>query len=243
MSIWDKIQEFVNAKENNIHAKKHDTSRYAFIDTEIGVDDHRIHDIGAIRYDGAIYRGASKTELFSFLKNIDYICGHNITQHDAKYLIKDENIHWQLVDTLYISPLLFPERPYHKLLKDEKLIVDELNNPVNDCQKARDLLMDEITHWRLLPDEKRNILITLLHKEKEFTGFLEIAEGNDLRAIEHTHLCDLIKNCYQNKICNNADLDILIKKYPIELSYALSLIDTTDHRSITPSWVLKNYPN
>ena len=243
MSIWDKIQEFVNVKENNIHAKKRDTSRYAFIDTEIGVDDHRIHDIGAIRYDGAIYRGGSKTELFSFLKNTDYICGHNIIQHDAKYLIKDENIHWQLVDTLYISPLLFPERPYHKLLKDEKLIVDELNNPVNDCQKAHDLLMDEITHWRLLPDEKRNILITLLHKEKEFTGFLEIAEGNDLRAIEHTHLCDLIKKCYQNKICNNADLDILIKKYPIELSYALSLIDTTDHRSITPSWVLKNYPN
>ena len=95
MSIWDKIQEFVNVKENNIHAKKRDTSRYAFIDTEIGVDDHRIHDIGAIRYDGAIYRGASKTELFSFLKNIDYICGHNIIQHDAKYLIKDENIHWQ----------------------------------------------------------------------------------------------------------------------------------------------------
>ena len=149
----------------------------------------------------------------------------------------------QLVDTLYISPLLFPERPYHKLLKDEKLIVDELNNPVNDCQKARDLLMDEITHWRLLPEEKRNILITLLHKEKEFTGFLEIAEENDLRAIEHTHLCDLIKKCYQDKICNNADLDILIKKYPIELSYALSLIDTIDHRSITPSWVLKNYPN
>lgn len=93
MSIWDKIQELVNVKENNIHAKKRDTSRYAFIDTEIGVDDHKIHDIGAIRHDGTIYRGASKTELFSFLKNIDYICGHNIIQHDAKYLIKDENIH------------------------------------------------------------------------------------------------------------------------------------------------------
>lgn len=243
MSIWDKIQELIITKDSNIHDKKRDTSHYAFIDTEIGINDHKIHDIGAIRYDGATYHGTSKTELFSFLKNIDYICGHNIIQHDAKYLIKEENTHWQLVDTLYISPLLFPERPYHKLLKDEKLIVDELNNPVNDCQKARDLLMDEITHWRLLPKEKRSILITLLHKEKEFAGFFEIAEESDLRAIEHTHLCVLIKKCYENKICNNADLDTLINTHPIELSYALSLIDTTDHRSITPSWVLKNFPN
>ena len=243
MSIWDKIQDLVNKKENSIHAQKRDISCYAFIDTEVGVHDHKIHDIGAIRYDGAIYRGASRTELFSFLKNIDYLCGHNIIQHDAKYLIKDENRHWQLVDTLYISPLLFPERPYHKLLKDEKLIVDELNNPINDCQKVRDLLMDEIAHWRLLSEGKRNIFTSLLHKEKEFAGFLEIVEENNLQEIDHIHLCELIKTCYQSKICSNADLNTLIKTHPIELSYALALIDTTDHRSITPSWVLKNYPN
>ena len=243
MSIWDKIQDLVNKKENSIHAQKRDISCYAFIDTEVGVHDHKIHDIGAIRYDGAIYRGASRTELFSFLKNVDYLCGHNIIQHDAKYLIKDENRHWQLVDTLYISPLLFPERPYHKLLKDEKLIVDELNNPINDCQKVRDLLMDEIAHWRLLSEGKRNIFTSLLHKEKEFAGFFEIVEENNLQEIDHIHLCELIKTCYQSKICSNADLNTLIKTHPIELSYALALIDTTDHRSITPSWVLKNYPN
>ena len=42
-----------------------------------------------------------------------------------------------LVDTLYISPLLFPERPYHRLVKDDKLVSDQMNNPVNDCEKAR----------------------------------------------------------------------------------------------------------
>ena len=61
MSIWDKIQDLVNKKENSIHAQKRDISRYAFIDAEVGVHDHKIHDIGAIRYDGAIYRGASRT--------------------------------------------------------------------------------------------------------------------------------------------------------------------------------------
>ena len=37
-----------------------------------------------------------------------------------------------LVDTLCWSSLLFPERPYHALLKDDKLLRDELNNPVSD---------------------------------------------------------------------------------------------------------------
>ena len=31
-----------------------------------------------------------------------------------------------LVDTLHWSPLLFPERPYHSLLKDDKLQQDDL---------------------------------------------------------------------------------------------------------------------
>ena len=33
---------------------------YAIVDVEIGLTDHRIHDIGALRYDGAIFHKASK---------------------------------------------------------------------------------------------------------------------------------------------------------------------------------------
>ena len=82
--------------------------------------------------------------LFVFLNDINYICGHNIIHHDAKYLFTDKTCHWILVDTLYISPLLFPERPFHRLLKDDKLMSEQINNPVNDCEKAKDLLLDEI---------------------------------------------------------------------------------------------------
>ena len=78
---------------------------------------------------------------------MEYLCGHNIIHHDAKYLFEDQPISWRLVDTLYLSPLLFPERPYHRLVKDDKLVSDQMNNPVNDCEKARDLLLDEIERW------------------------------------------------------------------------------------------------
>ena len=48
------------------------------------------------------------------------------------------------IDTLSLSPLLFPSKPYHALVKDDKLQVDELNNPLNDAIKARDLFFDEL---------------------------------------------------------------------------------------------------
>lgn len=102
---------------------------YAIVDVEIGLTDHRIHDIGALRYDGAIFHKASKEELLPFLERVEYLCGHNIIHHDAKYLFEDRQIPWRLVDTLYLSPLLFPERPYHRLVKDDKLLSDQMNNP------------------------------------------------------------------------------------------------------------------
>ena len=82
--------------------------RYAVVDVEIGLTDHRIHDIGALRYDGAIFHKATKEELLPFLERVEYLCGHNIIHHDAKYLFEDQPIPWRLVDTLYLSPLLFP---------------------------------------------------------------------------------------------------------------------------------------
>ena len=177
-----------------------------------------------------------------FLDKIDYLCGHNIIRHDAKYLFGDGQQKWQFVDTLFVSPLLFPERPYHKLLKDEKLQTEELNNPVNDCQKARDLLMDEMTAWRRLPQEKQTIYAALLRDKTEFSGFVEFVEDKGTDDLTDETLSELIRKNFKGKICGNSDIRALTSSRPIELAYALALIDTSDHRSITPSWVLKNYP-
>ena len=211
---------------------------WAVVDVEVGVSDHRIHDIGALRDDGAVYHGHSKEELAVFLHDVYYVCGHNIIHHDAKYLFADTERKVALVDTLYMSPLLFPERPYHRLLKDDKLVSEQMNNPVNDCEKARDLLMDEIACWQTLTDRKRRILATLLHGKEEFQGFLSMV-GAEPASV---NLSALIWNEYKGRICQYADIAAVIEQFPVELAYALSLIDTTDVRSITPGWVLHNYP-
>ena len=72
---------------------------YAIVDVEVGLKDKRIHDIGAVRSDGAIYHHVSKQGLVDFISGVEYICGHNIIHHDAKYLFGDEQRRWQLVDT------------------------------------------------------------------------------------------------------------------------------------------------
>lgn len=65
MAIWDIFT-------------RNKTSRYAIVDVEVGLKDHKIHDIGAFRQDGATFHKASKEELFEFLHDTDYLCGHNI---------------------------------------------------------------------------------------------------------------------------------------------------------------------
>ena len=244
MSIWSKIKEFMDADGRNSTINKeeshnsYDSSRYAIIDVEVGLKDYKIHDIGALRYDNAIFHNASKKEFYDFINNVDYLCGHNIIHHDIKYLFGSEQHRWLLVDTLYMSPLLFPECPYHKLVKDDKLINEQMNNPVNDCQKAKELLWDEIARWHSLPYDKRKIFASLLKGQKEFDGFLNMVNFDEVAS----NLPELIKQVYYGKICDHADLSSIIHQHPCALAYALALIDTTDFRSITPGWVLHNYP-
>ena len=244
MSIWRKL--IGNKKtddRNNIIGDKTTSApcsahNYAIVDVEVGLKDHKIHDIGALKHDDMTFHKTSKEELFIFLNNVDYICGHNIINHDAKYLFTDHICRWILVDTLYISPLLFPEHPYHRLVKDDKLISEQMNNPVNDCKKAKDLLQDEIACWYSLPKEKRIIFASLLKNKKEFEGFLSMVNAEYI----NKGLPELINEFYTGKICQHTDLDMLINQYPCELAYALALIDTTDYRSVTPGWVLYNFP-
>lgn len=244
MSIWSKLIGIKKTEDsNNIIGSKttsvpRSAQNYAIVDIEVGLKDRKIHDIGALKHDDTTFHKTSKEELFIFLNDIDYICGHNIIHHDAKYLFTNKTCRWILVDTLYVSPLLFPERPYHRLVKDDKLISEQINNPVNDCKKAKDLLLDEIAHWNSLPEEKRTLFASLLKDKKEFEGFLSMVSAKYI----HEGIPELIKKLYTGKICHHADLDMLIEQYPCGLAYALALIETTDYRSITPGWVLYNYP-
>ncbi|MHB1484264.1 MAG: RecQ family ATP-dependent DNA helicase [Saccharofermentanales bacterium] len=213
-----------------------------FIDLETDAKSGKILDIGGIKESGSTFHSNSIFEFTKFLNGSDFICGHNIINHDLKYLgnvisaaeVKDSGF----IDTLFLSPMLFPTKPYHKLLKDDKLQTDELNNPLNDSIKARDLFFDEITAFKKLDNAMKRIYLFLLRDQQGFQPFFEFVRfGSEAPSVESD-----IREQFHLKICENANLPLLISNHPIELAYCLALINANNRYSITPPWVLKNFP-
>lgn len=221
-----------------------------FIDLEVGVSDNRIHDIGAVSSNGTFLHTAQSHELIDFLKDAKFIGGHNIIHHDLTYLSPILNKRTDLlpIDTLFLSPLLFPRRPYHALLKDDKLQTDELNNPINDCKKAMALFDDEVTAFEQLPGQMQEIFYYLLRNAIEFKGFFEFIHYTPSN-FANKGIFGLfrkkdfgIREFFNGRICSNADLESIISQNPVELAYALALIHAGDSLSIIPPWTLKRYP-
>ncbi|MBL7968700.1 MAG: RecQ family ATP-dependent DNA helicase [Prolixibacteraceae bacterium] len=217
-------------------------SSIAFIDTEIDPNNRKIQKIGSIMADGSSFHSSSVVDFVDFIKGTRFICGHNIINHDIKYIqnaIRDAGINpTNLIDTLYFSPLLFPTKPYHALLKDDKLQTDDINNPLNDSIKARDLFYDEVAAFHQLDELLKQIFYLLLNDKREFSAFFDFIDYR----ITTINPESLIRRIFNNEICEYADLPKLISQHPVELAYCLSLIACKNRYSITPRWVLKNYP-
>ncbi len=211
----------------------------AFIDTEVNPQSKKAQDYGAVRDDAAALHTHNKDEFLAFVEPCSAICGHNIIGFDLKHTpINGNHI---FIDTLYLSPLLFPNRPYHRLVKDDKLQVDEFNNPVNDAMKARDLFFDEVEAWKRLPQSRRVIYKGLLSIVCEFKGFFTYIDENE-PLVTGQPLVYAICQEYEGRICTHANLAAVVKHYPVELAYALAVIGADDMMSITPAWVMRNFP-
>lgn len=68
---------------------------------------------------------------------------------------------------------MFPRKPYHKLLKDDKLLSDELNNPLNDAVKAKELFEDEVNAFRDIDKRMQQIYYDLTAEDVHFKAFFD----------------------------------------------------------------------
>ncbi len=215
----------------------------AFLDTEIDPKSRKILDIGGVGDNGSQFHSNSITDFIDFLMGTQFVCGHNVFNHDLKYIqnaIVDAGINpANIIDTLFLSPLLFPSKPYHALLKDDKLQTEDTNNPLNDSIKAKDLLYDEIAAFGQTNDTLKQILYSLLNDKKEFKAFFHFINYKS----NGVNLEGLIRKEFRSEICDHSNLSKTISEKPIELAYCLVLINCRNRYSITPPWVLKNYPN
>lgn len=85
--------------------------------------------------------------LDALTEGVRFVLGHNIIDHDLPLLrqaVPEMALHdLPIIDTLQLSPLAFPQNPYHRLVKDYKLVRDSLNSPLGDCRSTLTLFHDQ----------------------------------------------------------------------------------------------------
>ncbi len=216
--------------------------KLVFFDLEVN-GKGRIVDIGAVSDTNETFHSSQIGEFLEFIGGCEYLCGHNIVEHDYKYLAPFLKKTPFLIDTLYLSPIFFPKNPYHRLVKDDKIDTDELNNPLNDSLKSQSLFYDELNAFNSLPENYRKLYSELLSKDNHFEGFFRYVNYNpSIFRLFSQFGSNNVTEILDGKICGNAGIKEFIKNNPVELAYACALIDINDRYSITPAWVLCNYP-
>lgn len=215
----------------------------AFIDMEVD-GRGKILDIGGVKA-GQGFHSARIPEFADFVSDCDCLCGHNIIEHDIKYLKPFLRKEYILIDTLYLSPLLFPRKPYHKLLKDDKILTEELNNPLNDSLKAQSLYDDEVMAFKALDKDFQQLYYDLLNEDIHFSGFFKSIEYVPSRKpfFFRKSTADIFRELFKGKICEHSNVESFVRDHKVECAYAAALISTDDRNSITPAWILHNYPS
>ncbi len=207
-----------------------------FIDSEIN---HigEICDLGAVKPEGGRLHTSSQNEFSEFVSGCKYVCGHNLITHDLRYVGHLIRGGYTPIDTLTMSPLLFPKKPYHHLLKDYKIQTEQLNDPANDAELCMELFFDEAEAFRHLDDRLKAIYFALLGIRREYAGFFDYVDYVSSDDAE-----SLIRGRFADSVCANADIPSLISRFPVELAYCLALISADDRYSLIPHWVHRNFP-
>ena len=143
---------------------------YVAIDLEVHRNG-RLTDIGAVRHDGRIFKrkpanarqtSAALKELDHFCSGTTYLLGHNLIEHDLtvlRQIAPDLSLlRTRVIDTLHLSPLAFPRNPYHRLVKNYKLVKDTRNDPVADAKLATRLFNEQYDAFRQKADTEPDLI-------------------------------------------------------------------------------------
>lgn len=233
----------------------------------------RVHMVGALRVDTSAEFELSinksspidqaLNELDSLCDGADCLIGHNILAHDLPVL---EQIRKSLklyklpvIDTLLLSPLAFPQNPYHRLIKDYKLVRDSLNSPLADCRAT----------WVLFGDQEQAFQHLDQHRHEEllcYQGLIgsEVHSGvgalftsltgqppkplSEVAALIPQLLQELDPELTRDlKVCRTRlrellDADLYNSDWHWPIAYALAWLRVSGGNSVLAPWVYHQYP-
>ncbi len=198
--------------------------------------------------------GASLGILGKMARGAQFLLGHNLLDHDLPILEAaaphSPVLQMPVVDTLFLSPVAFPENPYHRLVKDYKLVRDTMNDPLADARIAASLFKDQWDTFTAMGKVESGLLSFFLFAftgNPAYTGIQEIFEAMGADPVSAEEAYDLFEHYTSGRVCSEA----LIRTVPsflhdpsqrISLAYALAWLRVAGGNSVLPPWVHRRFP-
>lgn len=211
-----------------------------FIDLEVGTNSHKIYAVGAL-YKEEHYNGQSVSairELY-FKYKPEFICGHNFINHDKRFLVETSfNPIFEtakIIDTFFVSMLVYPDKLSHKLSKPYKTEAHIQNDPFGDCLSTQDLLEVMIERFNTFGPSLKVLLASLLGRNEYYEGFFTYV-GVEPQNID-------IYEFFRSQIkCSKERFNQLSNQYPAEMGILLVYLMTKERTSLSYA-VLQTFPH
>ena len=224
-----------------------------------------IRQIGAV-FNDQVFETNTESSLKQTLSHVedlasvaDFVLGHNLLGHDFPVLQstypKLTILKKPVIDTLYLSPLAFPQNPYHRLVKDYKLVRSSVNDPVADANLAAKVFREQ---WESFLDAGAGVALPIdfyrfCFERSLFNGF----SGEGLAAVfsavgakgfvsPEAALRFLVKKI-AGIVCKHAIIETVSPlledgiRRPA-LAYCLAWLQVAGANSVLPPWVRYRFP-
>ncbi|MBK6653948.1 MAG: RecQ family ATP-dependent DNA helicase [Zoogloea sp.] len=223
-------------------------------------DQNALRELGVFRPDlDARLRISGKApdlarRLDALTEDAAFVLGHNVVAFDQPALARlypGLALHrLPLVDTLELSPVAFPQNPYHRLVKDYKLCTTTRNDPVRDAELAYALFLDQSAALQARvaehPDEA--LCLHFLLSPEPGKGVANFFAS--LRRAVRPPLEDVAaawQRATAGKVCTTAQRALLADWLPDPtwhkpLAYVLAWLRVAGGNSVPPPWVGASFP-
>lgn len=236
-------------------------ARCLCLDIETARQDRMVlREIGAFRPDLdkrlKLKGGAQElaTKLDALTAGAAFVLGHNVIAFDQPALAALHPglaLHrLPLIDTLELSPVAFPQNPYHRLVKDYKLCTTTRNDPVRDAELAYELFLDQSEALRQRvadhPDEALCLHFLLSAEDGKGVANLFASLRRALRP-SFAEVRAAWERVTADKVCINGQRRI-VEHYLSDpgwhkpLAYVLTWLRVAGGNSVLPPWVNLSFP-
>ena len=181
------------------------------------------------------------------------VVGHNLLAHDLPHLrtlapgLALHNL--PAVDTLVLSPLAWPGRPFHRLVKPYKTVLSVENDPVADCIGSRSVLDDALQAL----SARRSPTLPLLRR-----ALSSVSAGFDLcfdtLSVSNTTLPAALSraaDALHAHVCSSSLARLLAahvtgRRPLLPLAFAVRWVEAAgegnEHGAVLPAWVRHTHP-